>query len=75
MKAITRIEAHADLLLAQAVDTLANTYTGQTKVAHENGYPDRAKILKVVGARAMKLHSRGWPWRYIRVTDATVPQM
>lgn len=75
MKAITRMEAHADLLLAQAIDTLSNTYTGQTKVAAENGYPDRAKVRKVLLQRATKLHQRGWPWNYSRVTDATVPQL
>jgi hypothetical protein len=73
MKAVTRIESHADLLIAQAVDTLVSTYA-QSKLVGDVGNYSRAKFARIVQQRAMKLHSRGWPWRYIRATDATVPQ-
>jgi hypothetical protein len=76
MKSVSRPESHADLLLAQAVDTLVDTYL-QTKTFHESGVGgiDRAKACKIIAARAVKLASRGWPWKYLKVTDATVPQM
>jgi hypothetical protein len=76
MKSVSRPESHMDLLLAQAVDTIVNAYL-QTKTFHESGIGgvDRAKAVKLLQRRAMQFHKRGWPWKYIKVTDATVPQM
>lgn len=76
MKPVGRPETQADLLLAQAVDTLVNTWA-QTKTFHESGVGgvDRAKAIKIIMQRAVAMHRRGYPWKYITAGAATVPQM
>lgn len=73
-KPVSRVETHADLLLAQAVDTLVNTYFQNKTSTDGFGLVDRARAAKLIAARAVKLTHRGWPWKYVPATGITVPQ-
>jgi hypothetical protein len=69
MKAILKPEQHADLLIAQAVDTLMTTYAQTKRTGDGYGIIDRAKACRIITQRAVNLQKRGWPAKYNPVTS------
>jgi hypothetical protein len=72
-KSLTRPESDMDLILTQAVDTVASRYF-QTKTSADGfGIMDRARALRLLLRSAMRITRRGHPAGYVAATSILPP--